>query len=706
MNTPSRCVVAMFLACLLSAPVLLSQSASALFEQALIKENAEGTLDDAIAIFTRIAGDKTADPAVRAKAQLHVGICYEKLGNAQARGAYERVIADYPEQTSEVAAARTRLAALAAASARASEMPRFRRLGFPFRLDWSKPDLVFGAALSPDGKAVALSSECAMWVVPVEGGAGPEITGEPRSVTPVMGVGDGFAWSADGNWIAFNSMEDRDGGRDIYVVSSRGGEPKRVAHRRAGRRLPVLDASRVSLSPDGRILAFTSVDEEAKICVATVPVDGGVPRCVTEAGSGDPAYSPDGRHLAYVQAVSPGRHEVRVTPAGGGGSARVTEIPYRARNPVWSPDGRMIAFLPGSERYDTAEQLWIVPVSEAGTATAAPTAIKLPRGTNFPLLGWGGGNRIGIQLMEPGRSAIFTVPASGGKATQITPEQMAPGLVYFPRWTPDGKTIWVLLVHAGIGLGHVPSGGGTVTKVSTGPVYPVPPGGGNVVSPDGKTVVFAGGAQGVNSVALWTMPVEGGQPTQLTKGPALQDRYPCWTPDGRSVLFVRNEPAAANIYVVPVDGGAARPITSASDRVSWASIACSPDGRSVAYFARDDMDETSVGWHISNADAIKIRTLDGGSARVVAKVQHDFATEEISWSPDGRRLAYSDRGKLWVVSVDGGQPVEIPTGLRDAQPVHVAWSPDGDKIAFTGARGLVPELWLMEDFLPLVAKGR
>jgi hypothetical protein len=82
MNTPSRCVVAMFLACLLSAPVLLSQGASALFEQGLIKENAEGTLNEAIAIFSRIAGDTTADAAIRAKAQLHVGICYEKLGNA------------------------------------------------------------------------------------------------------------------------------------------------------------------------------------------------------------------------------------------------------------------------------------------------------------------------------------------------------------------------------------------------------------------------------------------------------------------------------------------------------------------------------------------------------------------------------------------------------------------------------------------------
>src|SRR5512139_1563414 len=114
MRTRSRSMVVLLLACLLCAPVLLqSQSASALFEQALLKENAEGSLKEAIAIFSRIADDRTADPAIRARAQLHVGICYEKLGDAQARAAYERLIANFPGHTSEVAAARARLAALA-----------------------------------------------------------------------------------------------------------------------------------------------------------------------------------------------------------------------------------------------------------------------------------------------------------------------------------------------------------------------------------------------------------------------------------------------------------------------------------------------------------------------------------------------------------------------------------------------------------------
>ena len=50
-----------------------------------------------------------------------------------------------------------------------------------------------------------------------------------------------------------------------------------------------------------------------------------------------------------------------------------------------------------------------------------------------------------------------------------------------------------------------------------------------------------------------------------------------------------------------------------------------------------------------------------------------------------------------------GESVEVETGL-DAYLRHISWSPDGQKLAFTGFRYADPELWLMEDFLPLVKR--
>jgi len=380
---------------------------------------------------------------------------------------------------------------------------------------------------------------------------------------------------------------------------------------------------------------------------------------------------------------------------------------------VWSPDGQMVAFLAGAD--NNADELWTVPVSETGQGTAIPTSFKLPGKTRMPLAGWTSDDKIGLILGSPNsptHQAIYTVPASGGKATQITPS----GSFYFPRWSPDGGSIWFLDANTRFTLGSVPSGGGSVSTIPTGTnpaVQGVPPGGGNVISPDGKRLVFAGSAENGKGVNLWVMPLEGGQPTQLTLSPSTlqqQDRYPCWSHDGKSLLFIRVQDwqetwyASTNIYMMPAEGGEARPVTSASDAVSYNSIACSPDGKWVAYFSYDSnlsKDKTSPGGF--SANSIKIKPIDGGAPRIVTRVDHSSGNQELCLFPDGKKLAYNANGKLWVVSVDGGEPVEVETGV-DAELLHVSWSPDGQRLAFTGYRYGDPELWLMSDFLPLVKR--
>ena len=58
-----------------------------------------------------------------------------------------------------------------------------------------------------------------------------------------------------------------------------------------------------------------------------------------------------------------------------------------------------------------------------------------------------------------------------------------------------------------------------------------------------------------------------------------------------------------------------------------------------------------------------------------------------------------------MVSLDGGEPEEVKTGLY-AKATHISWSPDGKKITFTASKGGDVELWLMENFLPLVKKAK
>jgi hypothetical protein len=76
---------------LLDAVPVLAQTGHDLFQQALVKERADGDLRGAIEIYERIAREFTPDRPLAAKALVQLGQCYEKLGSTEAERAYRRV---------------------------------------------------------------------------------------------------------------------------------------------------------------------------------------------------------------------------------------------------------------------------------------------------------------------------------------------------------------------------------------------------------------------------------------------------------------------------------------------------------------------------------------------------------------------------------------------------------------------------------------
>ncbi len=674
---------------------LSQESAEELYEAALFKKEAEGDLQGAIQLFLKIITKFPENRKMAAKAQLHIGLCFEKLGLKEAQNAFQKVIDNYPDRQEEVAIAKERIAALSKALEKVPRKPTFRKIRIP-----ANPE---NGVLSPDGKNLAFASEGCIWSVPIHGKVDPDIAGAPIKLTEQIGawnLGSTLAWSADGKWIAFNVAENEK--VEIYIIPSSGGEPKKV---------PVdIDRGghvyyyRLSLSPDGEVLSLGSHEEEEqgegkKNYIYTIPVEGGTAKKLTDAMTSQPAFSPDGKKIAYIkrypsEPYKMSRGDIWVIQVDGGTPVQVSDLPGKARGPIWSPDGKMIAFNLEPGKDNVSEEMWIVPVSEDGRPAAPPTKIELSRWTLQMLAGWTPDNKIGIFLVNPRHQAIYTVPASGGKAVQVTPE----GFTFHPRWSPDGKRIFFRWDRGYIA--SVPAEGGEVSVVpirSDARVVEALPGGGNAVSPDGKTIVFSAYKEGVPGVHIWTVPVEGGEPTQIITSPT-QDRYPCWSPDGKSIAFIREHEKSkgiwiAHIYVVQAEGGEIKQLTSEADKVLIATVEFSPDGKSIAYFSTDNM--------------IKVIPVRGGESKVLTKVDEANRHYELSWSPDGKKLAYACRGSIgsiWVVSVDGGEPMEVKTGL-DAEASKIAWSPDGKKIAFTAIKGGESELWLMENFLPLVKKG-
>ena len=93
-----------------------SQNSKEFYQLALQKEVGEGNLNEAIKLYEQIIKDKNADRKVRAHSQLHIGICYEKLGIKKAKIAYQNVLDNFPGQKDVVIEAQKRIEKLTPAT--------------------------------------------------------------------------------------------------------------------------------------------------------------------------------------------------------------------------------------------------------------------------------------------------------------------------------------------------------------------------------------------------------------------------------------------------------------------------------------------------------------------------------------------------------------------------------------------------------------
>ena len=295
----SRIFIFVFLALALVilSSAYIQQSAEQLYQSGLYKEEVEGELEGAIAIYERILKDFSGNRATAAKALYHIGMCYEKLGKQGAQKAYQRLIDEYPGQKKEVALAKERLARLNEAIEKVPHKPTFRKLQVPTKLSWIMQ-------LSPDGQKVifASPSDKKLWMMPLSGKLGSEFPGAPGIVNTddVEVDWSGLAWSGDGKWIVFNEWtqgekwKEKEGNQGMYIVSAEGGKPKKVHENYRDARIVNY---RMSLSPDGKILAFSSVDND-ECHINTISVDGGLPKQLVEAQAREPIFSPNGKMIA------------------------------------------------------------------------------------------------------------------------------------------------------------------------------------------------------------------------------------------------------------------------------------------------------------------------------------------------------------------------------------------------------------------------
>ncbi len=162
-------------------------------------------------------------------------------------------------------------------------------------------------------------------------------------------------WSPDGKYLLVNT------GGDLYKLPYGGsGTPE----------LEKIDLGSIrkcnndkSISPDGKLIAFSSSANAAGSQVYTVSAMGGTPEVkVTETPSYFHGFSPDGKWMAIVAQRNKNFDLFRI-PTGGGAQERLTSSPGYDDGPDYSPDGRWIYF--NSDRSGTWD-IWRMPADGAG----------------------------------------------------------------------------------------------------------------------------------------------------------------------------------------------------------------------------------------------------------------------------------------------------------------------------------------------------
>jgi dipeptidyl aminopeptidase/acylaminoacyl peptidase len=236
------------------------------------------------------------------------------------------------------------------------------------------------------------------------------------------------------------------------------------------------------------------------------------------------------------------------------------------------------------------------------------------------------------------------------------------------------------------------------------------------LSPDGRQVAYVvttiDQAKNRRESALWAVRTDGQTPPRKLTAKGVSSNSPRWSPDGSRLAFISNrDGAAAQIWVLPLDGGEAQPLTQLKSGI--AAFQWSPDGKRIVATSRtgptDDIPLASrksdvrhyshilykfndTGWYDDKRSHIWVIDAVSGGAKQITSGE-DWNDADPQWSPDSKKIAFvSDRsGKefddernkdIWVIPADGGELLKISDHAHD--DTMPRWSPDGTKIAFAG----------------------
>lgn len=469
--------------------------------------------------------------------------------------------------------------------------------------------------------AIAFAYGGSLWIVPREGGEARRlVTGDP-------GTASGPLFSPDGSLVAFTG--DFDTNPDVYVVPAAGGEPRRLTTH------PGNDTA-VGWTPDGKNILFHSNRESYSRFdkLYTVPVGGGFPAELPLPMGLQGSYSADATQLAYVPLWNR-RPAIAIKNYRGGKASliwvarlddsSITPVPRENSNdynPMWI----------GDKVYFLSDRAGANTLFSYDTKTRAVTRLIPNDGFDLKSAGPGPGAIVYEQF-----GSLHLYDLATGK-TRAVPVRLNADL---PQTRPHFAKIPARqLMQASI-------------------------------SPSGARAVFETRGE------IVTMPAEKGDIRNLTRTPAVADRDPAWSPDGKTIAYFSDESGEYALHLRDQGGlGEVRKFDLGPSPSFFYNLSWSPDSKQIAF-----SDKRGNFWRLELAAGKPVKFDADPQSRGPA----------FTWSPDGKWLAYTKQlpnnyRAVFVCSIESGKVTQFTDGMSDAR--WPEWDKSGKYLYFAASTDL------------------